>query len=163
MFLPQHIERTRRPPSQQFSRIFLQRLRTEVAKFKASRPVRDSVETAQNVREGRKTPRWIHGRHAHRRTESEVVVGGQKCGDARCVGRLGSLSSKLQKKKNSSKNTFIQKHFHPKTLSSQNTFIQNRRQFHPRHFHPKTVSSNDTFIPKWFRPTTLSSKTGFIQ
>ena len=36
--------------------------------------------------EGRKTPRWIHGRHAHRRTESEVVAGGQKSGDARCVG-----------------------------------------------------------------------------
>ena len=44
--------------------------------------------------------------------------------------RLGTLSSKLQKK-NSSKNTFIQKHFHPKqktisstTLSSKNGFIQ---------------------------------------
>ena len=44
-----------------------------------------------------------------------------------------------------------------------NTFVQNRRQFHPRHFHPKTVSSSDTFIQKWFRPVTLSSKTGFIQ
>ena len=33
-------------------------------------------------------------------------------------GGLGTLSSKLQKKKNSSKNTFIQKHFRPKTLSS---------------------------------------------
>ena len=51
--------------------------------------------------------------------------------------RLGTLSSKLQKKKNSSKNTFVQNHF-----------IQNRRQFHPRHFHPKTGSS-----------MTLSSKT----
>ena len=57
--------------------------------------------------------------------------------------RLGTLSSKLQK--NSSKNTFIQEHFHP------------------RHFRPKTGSSNDTFIPKWFRPMTFSSKTGFIQ
>ena len=95
---------------------------------------------------------------------------------------LGTLSSKLQKKKNliqkhfrpktlssktiSSKrednfihDTFIQKHFHPKTLSSKNTFIQKRRQFHPRHFHPKTVSSNDTFIQKRFRP----SKNGFVQ
>ena len=71
-------------------------------------------------------------------------------------------------KKNSSKNTFIQKHFHPKTLSSKNTFVQNhfiqkRRQFHPRHFHPKTGSSNDTFIQKRFRPMTLSSKNGFVQ
>ena len=40
---------------------------------------------------------------------------------------------------------------------------QNRRQFHPRHFHPKTGSSIDTFIQKWFRPMTCSSKTGFIQ
>ena len=53
----------------------------------------------------------------------------------------------------SSKNTFIQKHFHPKektisstTFSSQNGFIQ-------WHFHPKTVSSNDTFIPNHFHPT----------
>ena len=66
-------------------------------------------------------------------------------------------------KKNLSKKTFIQQHFHP-----------NRRQFHPRHFHPKTgssmtfsskngfvqwhfhpktVSSNDTFIPNHFHPT----------
>ena len=63
-------------------------------------------------------------------------------------------------KKKSPKNTFIQKHFHPKTLSSKNTFIQTR--FHPRHFHPKTGSSNDTFI-KRFRPMTLSSKNGFVQ
>ena len=28
-----------------------------------------------------------------------------------------------KKKKTSSKNTFVQKHFHPKTLSSKNTFI----------------------------------------
>ena len=78
-----------------------------------------------------------------------------------CFWWLGTLSSKLEKETHpktlSSKNTFVQK-----TLSSKNTFIQNRRQFHSRHFHPKTVSSNDTFIPKWFRSTTLSSKTGFI-
>ena len=66
---------------------------------------------------------------------------------------LGTLSSKLQKKKkNSSKNTFIQKHFHPKTLSS------------------KTISSktednfiHDTFIQKRVHPMTLSSKNGFVQ
>ena len=85
----------------------------------------------------------------------------------------------IAKKKKTSKNTFIQKHFHPKTLSSKNTFvqnhfIQNRRQFHPRHFHPKTGSSTDTFIQKrvhpmttfiqkWFRPMTFSSQTIFIQ
>ena len=64
----------------------------------------------------------------------------------------------------SSKNSFIQKHFHPKektisstTLSSKNGFIQ--WHFHPKngfvqwHFHPKTVSSNDTFIPNHFHPT----------
>ena len=43
------------------------------------------------------------------------------------------------------KKKLIQKHFHPKTLLSKNTvvqnhFIQKRRQFHPRHFHPKTGS-----------------------
>ena len=32
------------------------------------------------------TPRRVDGRHAHRRTESEVVVGGQESGDARCSG-----------------------------------------------------------------------------
>ena len=37
--------------------------------------------------EGRKTPRRVDGRHAHRRTESEVVVGGQKSRDARFCGR----------------------------------------------------------------------------
>ena len=63
----------------------------------------------------------------------------------------------MRKKKNSSKNTFVQKHFHPKALSSKNTFVQNqfvqnRRQFHPRHFHPKTVSSNDIFIQNHFHP-----------
>ena len=62
----------------------------------------------------------------------------------------------------SSKNTFIQKHFHPKTLSSKNTSSQNtssqntfvQKHFCPKPFHPKlkTISS-----------TTLSSKTGFIQ
>ena len=67
------------------------------------------------------------------------------------AGGLGTLSSKLQKK-------LIPIHFHPKTLSSKNTFVQNhfiqkRRQFHPRHFHPKTVSSNDIFIPNHFHPT----------
>ena len=53
----------------------------------------------------------------------------------RCC-RLGTLSSQ---------NTFIQKHFHPKTLSSKNTFIL-------KHFRPKqkTISS-----------TTLSSQNGF--
>ena len=73
-------------------------------------------------------------------------------------------------KKNSSKNTFIQKHFHPKektisstTLSSKNIFIQKRRQSHPRHFHPKTGSSNDTFIQKHTHAMTLSSKNGFVQ
>ena len=32
------------------------------------------------------TPRRVDGRHAHRRTESEVLVGGQESGDARCSG-----------------------------------------------------------------------------
>ena len=63
------------------------------------------------------------------------------------------IAKKTHPKTLSSKNTFIQKHFHPKTED----------RFHPRHFHPETVSSNDTFIQIWFRPTTLSSKTGFIQ
>ena len=66
--------------------------------------------------------------------------------DLYTVCRLGTLSSKLQKKK------LIQKHFHPKTFSSKNTFIQ--KHFHPKPFHPKekTISS-----------TTLSSKNMFIR
>ena len=82
-------------------------------------------------------------------------------------GRLGTLSSKLQKKTHpktlSSKNTFIQKHFHPKTLSSKTISSKREDNFIPRHFHPKTGSSNDTFIQKRFRPMTLSSKNGFVQ
>ena len=35
---------------------------------------------------GGETPRRVDGRHAHRRTESEVLVGGQESGDARCSG-----------------------------------------------------------------------------
>ena len=57
------------------------------------------------------------------------------------------------KKKKSSKITFIQRHFDPKSQTSNDIFIQNRGQCHPRDFHPKTVSSDDTFIQK-----TVSSK-----
>ena len=40
---------------------------------------------------------------------------------------------------------FGRMHFHPKSISSTDTFIQTR--FHPKHFHPiLTLSSNDTFI-----------------
>ena len=57
-------------------------------------------------------------------------------------------------------------HFHPKTVSSRDTFI-------PKRFHPKTVCSN-TFIQKQFHPMTLvvqnlfhpmtpSSKINFIR
>ena len=62
------------------------------------------------------------------------------------VSGLGTLSSKLQKTL-SSKNTFIQKHFHPKTISSkiEDNFI------------------HDTFIQKRVHPMTLSSKNGFVQ
>ena len=81
-------------------------------------------------------------------------VAGEKKG--RHFGRLGTLSTKLQK--NSSKNTFIQKHFHPK-----NTFIQ-------KTLSSKTISSkrednfiHDTFIQKRVHPMTLSSKNGFVQ
>ena len=52
----------------------------------------------------------------------------------------------IQMRKNSSKNTFIQKRFHPMTLSSKNGFVQ-------WHFLPKPVSSNDSFIPNHFHPT----------
>ena len=45
----------------------------------------------------------------------------------------GTRANWLQKKKNS-KNTFIQKRFHPMTLSSKTGFIQ-------WHFHPKPFSS----------------------
>ena len=62
----------------------IQRLRTEVARFKArlNQPVRDSVQAAQIVRAAAEKRR----RHAHRRTASEVLVGGQESGDARCSG-----------------------------------------------------------------------------
>ena len=47
---------------------------------------------------------------------------------------------------------------HPKTLASKNTFIQ-------KHFRPKTEDNfiYDTFIQKWVHPLTLSSKNGFVQ
>ena len=64
----------------------------------------------------------------------------RQLGCAHETAGLGTLSSKF--KKNSSQNTFVQKHFHPKQ---------------------KTISSNDTFIQKWFHPMTLSSKNGFVQ
>ena len=61
-------------------------------------------------------------------------------GTCRCFHRLGTLSSKFEKKL-IQKNTFVQ------TISS------------------KTADNfiHDSFIPKWFHPLTLSSKTGFIQ
>ena len=48
--------------------------------------------------------------------------------------------------------TFIQKHFHPKTLSSKT--ISSKREDNFIH---------DTFIPKRVHPMTLSSKNGFVQ
>ena len=58
-------------------------------------------------------------------------------------------------------------HFHPKSISSTDTFIQTR--FHPKHFHPiLTLSSNDTFnqdsfIQQQFHPMNFSSNDIFIQ
>ena len=58
-------------------------------------------------------------------------------------------------------------HFHPKTISSTDTFIQNTFiQFW--HFHPNAVSSNEhsskNFFIQWhFHPMTFSSKNRFIQ
>ena len=93
------------------------------------------------------------------------------------------------RKKNSSKTTFIQEHFHPKTLSSKNTIIQ--KHFHRKtllsktissktednfiqdtfiqmwfvqwHFHPNVVSSNHIFVQNRFHPMTVSSQTIFIK
>ena len=83
----------------------------------------------------------------------------------------------------SSKNTFVQKHFHPKTLSSntissktEDNFIHDifiQKRFHPMtpsskngfilwHFHPNMVSSNDIVVQNRFYPMTVSSKTIFI-
>ena len=47
-------------------------------------------------------------------------------------------------------------HFHPKTFSSTDTFIQKR-------FHPMTLSSNDTFIQELCHPMNFSSNDTFIQ
>ena len=89
----QHIERKRRPPSQQFSRILLQSglrrfrgfVRTEVARFKASRPGRSSPKCAC---EGRKTSCWIQWTNMP--TDEQNLrswLEDKKSGDARCVGR----------------------------------------------------------------------------
>ena len=61
------------------------------------------------------------------------------------------------------KKNSLQKHFHPKTLSSKNTFIQ--KHFRPKPFHPKEEDNfiHDTFILKRVHPMTLSSKNGFVQ
>ena len=57
----------------------------------------------------------------------------------------------------SSTDTFIQKRFHPiLTLSSKRSFIQ--WTFIQELFHPMNFSSNDTFIQWHFQPTTVSSK-----
>ena len=54
----------------------------------------------------------------------------------------------------SSNDTFIQTRFHPMTLSSKHDFIQ-------WHFHPNTISSNDTFIQTRFHPVKASPAEGF--
>ena len=76
-------------------------------------------------------------------------------------------AKKKSSKTFSSKNTFVQKHIHPKTLSSKtisskteenfihDTFIQKR--FHPMTHSSKTVSSNDTCVQNRFHPKPLSS------
>ena len=52
--------------------------------------------------------------------------------------------------------SFIQKGFHPKSVSSKKGFIPNR-------FHPKTVSSKIGFIQKQSLPKSVSSNNGFTQ
>ena len=47
-------------------------------------------------------------------------------------------------------------HFHPKSISSTDTFIQTR-------FHPMTLSSKHDFIQWHFHPNTISSNDTFIQ
>ena len=48
-----------------------------------------SRSSPERACEGRETQCRTDGRHAHRRTRIEVVVGGQKLGDARCSRRGG--------------------------------------------------------------------------
>ena len=120
----------------------------------------------------------------------EAVDGGRSWGRLFSQGRsdrllgLGTLSSGLVHFHPTCNKKLIQKHFHPKTLSSKtissktednfihDTFIQKRvhpmtlsskNGFVQRHFRPKPVSSNDTFIQNLFHPKTLSSKNTFIQ
>ena len=100
------------------------------------------------IRSGRPLP--------HSAPERLVCCCTRCCSALSCFSRLGTLSSKLQKKT------------HPKTLSSKNTFIQ--KHFHPKTLSSKTISSktednfiHDTFIQKRVHPMTLSSKNGFIQ
>ena len=151
-FISMPIDRVSRIDSQSFRLLFLRRLRQPL-------PL-----TVRSCRCGHLLDCLGHHRSA--------------CPVAGVLGRLGTVSSKLEE--NSSK-----KHFHPKTLSSKtissktednfihDTFIQKR--FHPmtvsskngfvqRHFRPKPVSSNDTFIqnhfhPNPFHPKPLSSQT----
>ena len=63
-------------------------------------------------------------------------------------------------------------HFHPTSISSTDTFIQNTFiqfwHFHPmtlqpRQFHPTTISSNEFLIQWHFHPMTFSTNKGFIQ
>ena len=51
-------------------------------------------------------------------------------------------------------------HFHPKSISSTDTFIQTR--FHPMTLHPKHFSSNNNFIQWHFQPVTVSSKKSHV-
>ena len=65
-------------------------------------------------------------------------------------GLTNAVEHTFIQKKFSSTDTFIQKRFHPMTLSSKtlssnfDTFIQT--QFHPMNIHPRTFSSNEFLI-----------------
>ena len=78
------------------------------------------------------------------------------------------MRKKTHPKTLSSQNTFVQKHFHPKTLSSKNTFVQNH--FIQNHFHQRqkrisstTLSSKNGFIQLHFHPKMVSSNDIFVQ
>ena len=100
---------------------------------------------------------------AHKREKQEWANVKPKLENARRTRGISVRYTFIQMRKK-----LIQTHFHPKTLSSKNTFIQ--KHFHPKTLSSKTISSktednfiHDTFIQKRFHPMTLSSKNGFVQ
>ena len=102
--LPQHIERTRRPPNSSAGSSSRVGFGDSEVAHRGGQIQGKSIgpgfgrSSPKCACEGRKTPRWIHGRRAHRRTESEVksleMRDALDVGDIETISSLGPLIAK---------------------------------------------------------------------